>query len=446
MTGKVVGTLALLVLFTAVVAGPAAAAPKIATDSFKKDLGKVKSGTVVEDSITFRNDGDAPLEVLRLQSSCPCLTLGEIAANQLKLAPGAALEVPFAYDTKDLYGDQGAAIVVASNDPVMPAVVFDLTVYVDILLVVRPPKGVSWGLVPRGGTIDMALDFFPGDKTNGIELLGIRVSEPGLAVKTEKGMLKDTPRVTARFAVDPNAPLGEMHNSVTARLRIGDEETTVTLPLTGHVIGDVMVLPPAINSPKSERPQGSYISRIMVQSSYPGTPAPAVLGAIAVGPLRAVIHPDSEENQHTISVHVADNAPSGPLTGTVYVMVDSPDQPITAVPVFFRGAAPVTASPGQVVLAPRPGAPATQRVDLNNLGDAIMRIEDVRFEQDILRVETEVPEGDAAAKHAALVVTADALKDPVRAATMIVVRTNVPGAAELLIPVLIRPVPMEKGQ
>ncbi len=431
----------LVLLILAMASAASYGAPRLVTDSYNLDLGRLRGGVVADKIVTLRNEGDQPLEIQKIQSSCPCLTV--VAPEQPTIAPGGSLALTFQYDTKDAVGERQASIAIDTNDPKEPVAVFELKVFVDVLMLARPPEGILWGAAPRGHELigkNRVLTLMPGVDKKDIELIDIHVEHPGVQVKTEKEKQTDDRwRIKARFTIAPDVPLGRLSTFVVARARVGDEEASVRLPLQGEVIGDVLVAPPSIlSAPKLSYRKGDRISEIMVRSSLENTPPPDILGVVAVGPISTVIHKFAQENKHIIAVHAGTAARPGPQGATVYVMTDSRDQPITSIPVHFIIAPEVAAEPATVVLTPVPGAPASQSVAIKSVSGSTLTIKDVRFESDIISVQVTAGQQTDTEHPASIAITADRLPDPTRRATLINVVTDSAAAPELLVPVLLR--------
>jgi hypothetical protein len=387
----------------------AMAAPKAVVEPVKIDLGAIKQGTIAETSFTIRNDGDEPLEIGKIQISCPCTTVDVPDPNTV--APGASATIPIHYDSKDKLGDNTATIAITLNDPAMPFAVVDVDVLVETLVVTNPDKVYEFGLAPRGYDLKKLVTIGAGEKNTDIEVIDLQMELPTITVTAEKKLVK---------------------------LRIGGEETEVRMPVQGYVVGDVVVLPPAIHDPIKAYIQGEHISEITVRPSVNNTRCPKVLGALAVGPLKASIMPNPPENKYVISVDTADNAPGGPRSGTIYVMTASKDQPIVGIPVYFKVAKALDAKPENLVFSMAAGIPPAQRVELVNPQGKPFTIKEIRFEVDLVTatIVTPAPVNGAPA---VIEVVPTGKQDPARAAAMVILVTDCPGAEEFLIPILLQP-------
>jgi len=100
-----------------------ARAPKIEFDAEAYNYGQVQSGTVVEHSFVFMNNGKDPLKILKTKPSCGC-TASELELTELKRGKSSKINVKF--HTQGRNGQQHHNITIHTNDPEKPVVVLYL--------------------------------------------------------------------------------------------------------------------------------------------------------------------------------------------------------------------------------------------------------------------------------------------------------------------------------
>jgi hypothetical protein len=108
----VIATTALILL----AAGASAAAGKEARAKFKEevwDFGKVKQGEVLAHEFVFTNEGDAPLVIERVSTSCGCTAA---LASEDRIAPGKEGRVKASFDSRGFAGSVVKYVYVESND------------------------------------------------------------------------------------------------------------------------------------------------------------------------------------------------------------------------------------------------------------------------------------------------------------------------------------------
>ena len=108
-----VGWLLLAMLFVAAEMA-VAAAPRIVVEEESFDFGTILQGEKVEKVFRFRNEGDAPLLVDKVKTSCGC-TAALLSASTL--APGESGEVRTSFDSTRFSGAVQKTVAIYSNDP-----------------------------------------------------------------------------------------------------------------------------------------------------------------------------------------------------------------------------------------------------------------------------------------------------------------------------------------
>jgi hypothetical protein len=108
-------------------AAPATGAPRLAAEATLLELGEVVNGVVVERDVAVRNDGDAPLIVAEVLTTCGCTSA---ALQPMTLGPGEAGNLHIAFDSgahgPDLTGPIMRRVILVSNDPANPEATVDL--------------------------------------------------------------------------------------------------------------------------------------------------------------------------------------------------------------------------------------------------------------------------------------------------------------------------------
>lgn len=136
MKMRLIALLSLLALSAALVAcggataagEPAASAgPRLALDAAALELGELPNGVVAERELAVSNNGDAPLVVERVVTSCGCTTA---VLEPMTLAPGETGTLRIAFDSgahgPDLRGPIMRQITMVSNDPARPEAVVEV--------------------------------------------------------------------------------------------------------------------------------------------------------------------------------------------------------------------------------------------------------------------------------------------------------------------------------
>ena len=136
----------------------------------------IRQGALEEEHVDvvfrFRNAGNEPVSIERIEASCGCLLP---SLEQKHYAPGEGGELKALMDVSDQAGTEEKSILVWTNGSAQPDVL-KLRVTMPSWLKLSPPT-VWWlvGSEPQGRKIELSLD-------PGLKVTGVRSSHPGLAV------------------------------------------------------------------------------------------------------------------------------------------------------------------------------------------------------------------------------------------------------------------------
>lgn len=108
-------------------AGATTSAPRIVLEATTLELGEVPNGVIAEREVRVRNDGDSPLIVESVVTTCGCTTA---VLDPTTVAPGGAAALRIAFDSgahgPDLRGPIMRRVILTSNDPVQPEAILEL--------------------------------------------------------------------------------------------------------------------------------------------------------------------------------------------------------------------------------------------------------------------------------------------------------------------------------
>ena len=117
-----------LLLLAACGGGGSAGAPRIELETTSLELGEMPNGEIAERVVAVRNDGDAPLVVTSITTSCGCTTA---ALEPMTIAPGESGALRIAFDSgahgPELRGPLMREVTLVSNDPALPEAVVAVT-------------------------------------------------------------------------------------------------------------------------------------------------------------------------------------------------------------------------------------------------------------------------------------------------------------------------------
>jgi len=83
------------------------------------DFGVLTQGATVQRAVPFENKGDAPLEILSVNTSCGCTAA---LPSERVVPPGGKSEILVGYDSRGKMGQINKVVTVQTNDPERPQV------------------------------------------------------------------------------------------------------------------------------------------------------------------------------------------------------------------------------------------------------------------------------------------------------------------------------------
>lgn len=107
--------------------------PDIRLETDQVDLGEIVEGEIITRDVLLMNEGNALLEILSVSTSCGCT---QASLDSTTIPPGESVSLTIEYDSGAHEVESNASvhrqIFIATNDPVQPEVVINLTA--DVLI------------------------------------------------------------------------------------------------------------------------------------------------------------------------------------------------------------------------------------------------------------------------------------------------------------------------
>ena len=230
------------------------------------DFGRVPYGTQLEHLFRLKNTDAVPVTIHDLLPSCGCATpqisyttsdgetvRGDARADGplLTVPPGAQVEVLVRIDTHHVRypnRDKLATIRLRSDSVHEPYMTFEMHLIVDRLFQATPSR-IELHEVPQsvGATVTAAIALAQPGSQAMIE--GVFSVEGPLEASVSVGEQLGRPLWTVLIVVEPGLPLGALEGAVylTTRGFEGEQrEATFDVHVTGRIVPDVIVDPPAL--------------------------------------------------------------------------------------------------------------------------------------------------------------------------------------------------------
>ncbi len=244
-------TVGILLLVIAAGAGWAAdpdgrPVPRLVCPEPAYSFGSLINTQEVVHEFVIRNGGDASLKINKVRMSCGCMLLRLMNDN---IEPGAQTILRARFSLRGLSGAQRKRILLLSNDPLRPRVTLQLTGEAIAELEIRP-RQLFWGNLREDATEEKTIKvrFHKGEDYH---LMGARSSSALFAAELEAGEGEPTGRIKVRAL--PPLPSGSFQVNLTI-LTDHPRFGTVTIPMSGRVIGDLYAIPDEIVLAPSNQP------------------------------------------------------------------------------------------------------------------------------------------------------------------------------------------------
>ena len=406
--------------------------PKLVVEKDKIDLGEVKEGETVDAVFVLENKGDADLKIENVRTSCGCTTV-KLTDQEKIIAPGGKQKVTARFNTKGRPGKQSKTVTVVSNDPEQANL--KLTLTADVLTLVNVvPSTLILNNVRRGEVAPRALDVLAGSEEGEIEIVSLEVPGDILSYTTEPVDGKGRRGHRLRFRVDPDASIGVVATSAKLKVRVGDKTEVKQIRVQGTIIGDLAIRPASINLPKASV-RGIQLRPVTIESV--ARKPFQVFGASAGPSFETTVTPDKKNTEYTVLLKIAEGAPDGPCGVFLEVRTDSVEQPVIRVPVYANIASRLEIEPPDVLLKPD-GSPEgkARRVLLSTPTGAAFTILGVECDQNFIEVSPVESARERPDRRVLRVALSDGV-DPGSDSATIVLRTDVPGAERVELPVTV---------
>jgi hypothetical protein len=211
------------------------------------DAGELPVGEPITAEFVIRNQGDAPLEIIRVQPDCGCT----VASYDETIAPGASGSVRAVVDTTSEVGRNAKAINVFTNDPQNPRIKLTIQSDVKPYLALMPGHARFTSFVhdDRDQTIPQIL--WTGDFQD-LEITKVEIPKDWVDVSYREAT--DTERsdkgVGKQWRIDVTlskaAPIGPLADRVLLRTN-HPQQKVVEIPISGFVRPMVAVMPSEVN-------------------------------------------------------------------------------------------------------------------------------------------------------------------------------------------------------
>jgi uncharacterized protein DUF1573 len=322
--------LALLFVGAPVIAAeePAAPAPKAVVVESSHDFGTVPPVEILHHTFEIRNEGNAPLEIQKVESDCKCTATD---FDQV-VPPGAVGKVNAAVDTKVLNGDVQGLLAVRTNDPAKPVIELHTKVFVRPLLSAKPGYG-RWNMVQgeKEGVISQTIW-----SVDGVDFKVLRVDAPPQFRTSFRAATGDELKSDAKgsqWHVESAVVTTAETGPITGYIEVVTDHPTqpvLRIPVSGFVRPILHMTPPTGDFGEISLPK-DLTSTFRLQN-FATEKMTIVSAQSTVKGTKVDVVPVDEGRSWDIKLHFPASLATGKFKGVLRVRLDNPKAPVIEVP------------------------------------------------------------------------------------------------------------------
>ncbi|WP_224981872.1 DUF1573 domain-containing protein [Geomonas agri] len=207
------------------------AAPELAVERGSFNFGSVAQGKKVQHTFTIKNNGDAPLQIKKLDASCGCTAA---KPSTSVVPPGKSAEIEVTFDSGSFSGKVTKTVTLTSNAGKSPVYTFTIEGTVLEQLQVSP-RQVSLGAVSSSSATQAKVNIANNSSVT-IKLLNVTVTSSSLLIRPtiKKAELKPGESGVIEISVlaKPEAKIlsGYLHISTSL-----PQKKEITVPVYGSI-------------------------------------------------------------------------------------------------------------------------------------------------------------------------------------------------------------------
>ncbi|MBW2450890.1 MAG: DUF1573 domain-containing protein [Deltaproteobacteria bacterium] len=179
---------------------PALAAPKLVVENSDFDFGQIYQGENVAHDFIFFNEGDQPLLIEKVRSSCGC-TAALVSSREIQ--PGESGEIKANFDSTRFRGDVSKTVYLYTNDTSQPVVQMYIKGFVKEMLILNPKQLSFVDLVPKETVIKQVDLKNQGQKTLTVLSSGTTAKELQVQLAADEIKAGQTLPVTVQYTPKP---------------------------------------------------------------------------------------------------------------------------------------------------------------------------------------------------------------------------------------------------
>lgn len=414
--------------------------PELYVAQRSQDVGTVIEGDKITVSWKLENHGDADLEIDHASASCGC-TVVQLSDDEKVIRPGATLALKAEFNSKGRRESQVKTVTVHSNDAAEPELRLEFKATVEPLVEMEPSGILNLRGVRRGQVSPRTLDLFPAQGRKSLTLGGIEFVDEGplrLEYEPVEGRMGAGQRI--RVTILETASLGQFSAAAKIHLTVDGIERERIVSIRGEVVADLSWMPKVVDATRQPSLPGKRFTPVTVSAAEK---MPFDILEASAGPLLdAVVEPGrspTARTEYNVVLTLRNDAPPGPFAAMLKIRTTSLDQPVVEVPVFGIVSPVVEIDPPVILLrSDGTAAGAVRRVKIQASSPSQpLEILDLACDHSAVKAQVDSEAGSRYTHIRFVEVRLAGAGTAGREQTVLRVKTGVPGAEKIDIPVII---------
>ena len=298
--------------------------PKLTVDKRTHNFGDIDRGDKVTTEFNFKNDGDQPLEIISVSTSCGCTSA---KPEKTLYAPGESGVIPVTFNSDRFSGNITKRVTIATNDKAAPKTVVTISGNV-ITEISASPENLLFPKARIGEQTTMEV-LVSTTKLEKLELKDINVGPEFLSAKMER---VDDKNVKILVTADGNKfPPG--------KTRLNGSLSYGTNSKTSEYVKSVVTL--NVQHPIEAKPQAVflYASRFGKERTFQVNLNSSMVDKLELSDLKTDLEfvraelVESNEKISRILVTLSDKAPVGKFRGALTMSTNVAAQEKLSIPI-----------------------------------------------------------------------------------------------------------------
>lgn len=289
------------------------------------DFGVAGQEDRIVHSFHLSNKGTAPVQILRIDPGCGCVTA---TSTKSIILPGEAGEVHSVFETQRYEGEVKRTITVYSNDPYQPQMdlVIKGIIKNEIALI---PEGVVFGEVEKGDGPTARIRILGLSKDN-LAINKIQANEEFFALRLSPVEENKSKGFDLDVTLKPEIPVGVLNDVITLHTSLR-KRPKIDIPIWANITGHIRARPKSLSFGAVQK--GSELSESITLYNNKGSKFRILRLSCDLPFLHFEPSSLKKESEIILSGTLDESSPAGPVSGQLTVVVDDIDQGSVTIPI-----------------------------------------------------------------------------------------------------------------